>query len=150
MDKDIVGLFIVLGTAVILPITIVFLSLKKKIESEKNRKEIILAALEKNADIDIEELVKKMNKPEKLLKEKLLMKLQWGMLTMFLGIGLIGFAIYLMVEEIGGTDDPMFCFLWGIAAFAVGIAFLANYHIGKKMLAKEMEAEEQNLRQSKQ
>ena len=35
-------------------------------------KEIILAALEKNADIDIEELVKKMNKPEKLLKEKLL------------------------------------------------------------------------------
>lgn len=40
--------------------------------SERNRKEIILAALEKNADIDIEELVRKMNKPEKLLKEKLL------------------------------------------------------------------------------
>ena len=59
-SKDIAGLFIVLGTAVILPITIVFLSLKKKIESEKNRKEIILAALEKDANIDIEELVRKM------------------------------------------------------------------------------------------
>lgn len=148
MDKDIVGLFIVLGTAVVLPISIVFLSLRRKILSEKNRKEIILAAIEKNSDIDIEELVRKMNKPEKLLKEKLLNKLQWGMLTMFLGIGLIGFAIYLFVEEIGGTDSPMFCFLWGIAAFAIGIAFLANYHIGKKMLAKEMEAEEQNMRQS--
>lgn len=148
MDKDIVGLFIVLGTAVVLPISIVFLSLRRKILSEKNRKEIILAAIEKNSDIDIEELVRKMNKPEKLLKEKLLNKLQWGMLTMFLGIGLIGFTIYLFVEEIGGTDTPMFCFLWGIAAFAIGIAFLANYHIGKKMLAKEMEAEEQNMRQS--
>ena len=146
VSSHITGIIIVLGTAVILPITIVFLTSRKKLQFDKNRKEIILAALEKNADIDIEELVRKMNKPEKLLKEKLLRKLQWGMLTMFLGIGLIGFSIYLFVEEIGGTDTPMFCFLWGIAAFAIGIAFLANYHIGKKMLAKEMEAEEQNLR----
>ena len=50
----IVALFIVLGTAVILPITIVFLALRGKMASERNRKEIILAALEKNADIDIE------------------------------------------------------------------------------------------------
>lgn len=149
-SHDITAILIVLGTAVILPITIVFLTSRRKMQSEKNKKEIILAALEKNADIDIEELVNKMNKPEKLLKEKLLNKLQWGMLTMFLGIGLIGFAIYLFVEEIGGIDSPMFCFLWGIAAFAIGIAFLANYHIGKKMLAKEMEAEEQKMRQSKQ
>lgn len=144
----ITAISIVLGICVVLPIVIVFLLLKMKMDSEKNRKEIILAALEKNADIDIEELVKKMNKPEKLLKEKLLNKLQWGMLTMFLGIGLIGFSIYLFVEEIGGTDTPMFCFQWGITAFAIGIAFLANYHIGKKMLAKEMEAEEHNLRQA--
>lgn len=71
-SHDIVGLFIVFGTAVILPITIIFLALRGKMASERNRKEIILAALEKNADIDIEELVRKMNKPEELLKEKLL------------------------------------------------------------------------------
>lgn len=144
---DITGIAIVLGTAVVLPITIVFLSLRRKMQSEKNRKEIILAALEKNADIDIEELVKKMNKPEKLLKEKLLKKLQWGMLTMFLGIGLIGFGLYLDFANMGAYSDEKVSICGGVASFAVGIAFLANYHIGKKMLAKEMEAEEQNLRQ---
>lgn len=151
MDKDIVGLFIVLGTAVILPITIVFLVSRRKMQSEKNRKEIILAALEKNADIDIEELVKKMNKPEKLLKEKLLKKLQWGMLAFFMGVGLIGFGIYLNMNGIDETeDDPLAYICVGMSVVAVGIAFLAHYHIGKKMLAKEMEAEEQKMRQSKQ
>lgn len=147
-SHDITGLFIVLGTAVILPITIVFLSLRSKMASEKNRKEIILAALEKNADIDIEELVRKMNKPEKLLKEKLLKKLLWGMLTFFLGVGLMGFGIYLAVANVGGTDDPQTAICFGLIFVAVGIAFLANYHIGRKMLAKEMEAEERNLQQA--
>ena len=147
-SHDITGIIVVLGTAVILPITIVFLSLRRKMQSEKNRKEIILAALEKNADIDIEELVKKMNKPEKLLKEKLLKKLQWGMLTFFLGVGLIGYGTYLNCNLIDGSTDPFAFISVGLVLFAVGIAFLANYHIGKKMLAKEMEAEEQKLRQA--
>lgn len=144
---DITGIAIVLGTAVVLPITIVFLSLRRKMQSEKNRKEIILAALEKNADIDIEELVRKMNKPEKLLKEKLLKKLQWGMFTMFFGIGLIGFGVYLDLANIGAYSDELVSIWGGLVMLAIGIAFLANYQIGKKMLAKEMEAEEQNLRQ---
>lgn len=147
-SHDIVGLFIVLGTAVILPITIIFLELRGKMASERNRKEIILAALEKNADIDIEELVRKMNKPEELLKEKLLKKLQWGMLAFILGVGMIGYGIYLNCNLVGGSTDPLVSISIGLVLLAVGIAFLANYQIGKKMLAKEMEAEERNLRQA--
>ena len=145
-SHDITAILIVLGTAVILPITIVFLTSRRKMQSERNRKEIILAALEKNANIDIEELVNKMNKPEKLLKEKLLKKLQWGMLAFFLGVGLIGFGLYLELANAGLYSDMLTYICGGLASFAIGIAFLANYHIGKKMLAKEMEAEEQNLR----
>ena len=139
-----------LGICVFLPLMVVWLYIRKKMHSDDMRKEIILAALEKNANIDIEELVKKMNKPEKLLKEKLLKKLQWGMLTFFLGIGLIGFGLYLELTNAGLYSDVLTYICGGVASFAIGIAFLANYHIGKKMLAKEMEAEEQNLRQSKQ
>ena len=146
--KDVVVLFIVLGTVVILPISIVYLSLKSKMASEKNRKDIILAALEKNANVDIEELVRKMNKPEKLLKEKLLEKLQWGMLAFILGVGMIGYGIYLNCNLVGGSADPLVSISIGLVLLAVGIAFLANYQIGKKMLAKEMEAEERNLRQA--
>ena len=75
------GMIICLGIGVVLPIVIVALSLRHKLESEKNRKDIILAALEKNSNINVEELVKKMNKPDKLIKEKLLSKFQWGILT---------------------------------------------------------------------
>lgn len=137
-----------LGICVFLPLMVVWLSIRKKMHGDDMRKEIILAALEKNANIDVEELVKKMNKPEKLLKEKLLKKLQWGMLTFFLGIGLIGFGLYLELTNAGLYSDVLTYICGGVASFAIGIAFLANYHIGKKMLAKEMEAEEHNLRQA--
>jgi uncharacterized membrane protein len=33
----------------------------------------------------------------------------------------------------------------GLILLAIGIAFLVNYGVGKKMLAKELEAEEQQL-----
>ena len=46
------------------------------------------------------------------------------------------------------TRLPLVSISIGLVLLAVGIAFLANYQIGKKMLAKEMEAEERNLRQA--
>lgn len=147
-SHDIVGLFIVLGTAVILPITIIFLELRGKMASERNRKEIILAALEKNADIDIEELVRKMNAPDKLLKEKLLNKLQWGLVTAFLGVGAIATAGCMGYVGGGHPKDIYTLGFGGAVLLAVGIAFIISYIVGRKMLAKEMEAEERNLRQA--
>lgn len=147
-SHDIVGLFIVLGTAVILPITIIFLALRGKMASERNRKEIILAALEKNADIDIEELVRKMNAPDKLLKEKLLNKLQWGLVTAFLGVGAIATAGCMGYVGGGHPKDIYTLGFGGAVLLAVGIAFIISYIVGRKMLAKEMEADERNLRQA--
>ena len=147
-SHDIVGLFIVFGTAVILPITIIFLELRGKMASERNRKEIILAALEKNADIDIEELVRKMNAPDKLLKEKLLNKLQWGLVTAFLGVGAIATAGCMGYVGGGHPKDIYTLGFGGAVLLAVGIAFIISYIVGRKMLAKEMEAEERNLRQA--
>lgn len=146
-SHDITGIIIVLGTCVILPITEVFLILRAKIESEKNRKEIILAALEKNADINIEDLVKLMNKPEKLIKVKLLRKLLWGMLTLLSGLGIVGFCTYLDLTDRLSNGDRFVFMTSGFVLVAAGIAFLTNYYIGKKMLAKEMEAEEQDMKQ---
>ena len=95
--------------------------------------------------MDIEEIMKKISHKPKLLKEKLLTKLLWGCLATLLGIGLIGFGIYLGVNHLGGTDDPMTAVGFGLIALGVGIAFLVNYGVGKKMLAKELEAEEKRV-----
>ena len=61
-------------------------------ELEKNKKEIILAALEKNANGDVEKWVGKVRSPGKLLKEKLLEKLQIGLVSVFLGVGWLATA----------------------------------------------------------
>lgn len=147
-SHHIMNIIIVLGVAVIMPITIVFLSLRQKMGSEKNKKEIILAALEKNTGIDIEELVRKMNAPEKLLKEKLLEKLQRGLVFSLLGVGLIVAAGCL--GYIGGSTPGEISWtgIGGSVLLAVGLAFIISYAVGRKLLAKEMEAEEKNLRQA--
>ena len=89
----------------------------------------------------LEELMKKIT-PKKLLKEKLLAKLLRGCLSTLLGLGLIGYGIFLNVSNLGGKDDPITSICIGLILLAIGIAFIVNYTLGKKMLAKEIEAEE--------
>ena len=147
-SHHIMNIIIVLGVTVIMPITIVLLSLRQKMESEKNKKEIILAALEKNTGIDIEELVRKMNAPEKLLKEKLLEKLQRGLVFSLLGVGLIVTAGCLGYIDGFTPGVIIWTGIGGSVLLAVGLAFIISYAVGMKLLAKEMEVEEKNLRQA--
>lgn len=142
-----IPMIVSLGVCVVLPIVIVALSLRHKLESERNRKDIILAALEKNSNINVEELVKKMNKPDKLIKEKLLSKFQWGILTSIIGVGFVTLSSIMGYQEEDYTDNIQFLGISGAVLLAIGIAFLLTYFYGKKMLSKEMETEEKNMQQ---
>ena len=130
--------------AVLLPILIVWLNNRKKINETNQRTQIVLSALEKNPDLDVEELIKKMApmQKKKLLKEKLLTKLLWGGIIAFVGFSL--FASNLWLDYIGGADPEMLFLLYvvGGVLFGIGLAFIINYLVGKKMLAKEIEAEQ--------
>ena len=141
------NIFIVVGICVVLPIMIVWLLQRSKLKSEQNRKEIILAALEKNANINIEDLVKQMNKPDKLLKEKLLKKLQWGLTLTLIGIAMVVTGIiYLSVSNGDGDYEPLLIF--GAITTLGGISPLNTYYVGKKMLEREMEAEEKKMQEN--
>ena len=142
-----IPMIVSLGVCVVLPIVIVALSLRHKLESEKNRKDIILAALEKNSNINVEELVKKMNKPDKMIKEKLLSKFQWGILTSILGVGFVILSSIMGYQEEDYTHNIQFLGISGAVLLAIGVAFLLTYFYGKKMLSKEMETEEKNMQQ---
>ena len=140
-------IILVVACGCVLPIVIVWLQTRRKINESKDRTQIVMAALEKNPNLDVEELVKKMASTQKktLLKEKLLTKLLWGGITSLLGLGLLGFCAW--GSYVGGMDSfgLQFFNLIGAILLAIGIAFLVNYYVGKKMLAKEMEAEQQKL-----
>lgn len=130
-----------IAICVVLPIAIVWMTTRARIKRDNLQKEIILAAMEKNSDIDIEEMMKKLNRPKKLLKEKLIMRLLCG--SMFVGFGILTYVALAVYMCIFGQDTNMFIGLSFVAvpSLAVGIAFLINFFVGKNMLAKEMEAE---------
>lgn len=143
--KELVAILVPIACGCILPIFAIWMGIRKKMNETNTRTQIVLAAIEKNPNMDIEELMEKISPKKELLKEKLLTKLLWGCLTAMLGIGLIGFGVYLNVTALGGSDDPLTSVCFGLILLGVGIALLVNYFVGKKMLAKEMEAEQAKL-----
>lgn len=135
-----VQLLVPIGVAVVLPIAIVAIVFRSALASERNRKEIVLAVLEKNPDIDVEQLMKNLKKSEKLIKEKLLARLEHGCLCCLMGVAFVLLYFCLSVQN-------EFLIITGAALIAIGIAFLVSYFVGRRMLAKEMEAEQQNMKQ---
>ena len=107
MDS-IVALLVPIACGCILPIFAIWMGVRRKINETNQRTQIVLAAIEKNPDMDLEELMKKIS-PQK------------------------------------NSNDLRMLYLAGAILLAVGIAFLISYSKGKKMLAKEIEAEEKKL-----
>lgn len=136
-----VQILVPIGVAVVLPIAIVAIVFRSALASERNRKEIVLAVLEKNPDIDVEDLVKRMKKSNKLIKEKLLARLERGCLCCLMGV-----AFMLLYFFLGVQSEDLIVVV-GAALIAIGIAFLVSYFVGRRMLAQEMEAEQQNMKQ---
>lgn len=139
--ETIVKIFLLIGV-VALPVLIVWLNNRKKINEANQRTQIVLAAIEKNAETDVEDLLKKMAPQKTLLKEKLLTKLLWGGILTLLGLTLTIFGCYLITGR-GDNNNPFT--LFGMLLLPVGIAFLINYVVGRNMLVKEIEAEQNQL-----
>lgn len=140
LSHTLIEILIPIGVVVVLPVAIVAIVFKSALASDRNRKEIILAALEKNPNLDVEDLVKRMKKSNKLIKEKLLARLERGCLCCLMGVAFVLLYFFLSVQN-------EFLIITGAALIAVGIAFLVSYFVGRRMLAKEMEAEQQNMKQ---
>ena len=136
-----VQILVPIGVAVVLPIAIVAIVFRSALASERNRKEIVLAVLEKNPDIDVEQLMKNLKKSEKLIKEKLLARLERGCLCCLMGV------VFMLLYFFLGVQSEDLIVVVGAALIAIGIAFLISYFVGRRMLAKEMEAEQQNMKQ---
>ena len=124
---------------VVLPITLLWLYLRnRKYESEK-RTEIVMAAIEKNGDIDVQEFFKNLNKPKKSVREKMILQLHWEVLlgTVFTIFGLVVFIALGIMSFVGGIVNnnviAASCCM-GIPTLAIGIGLLIAYFSGKKML----------------
>ena len=142
MEDIIIPIFI----CVVLPVTIVWLVARTK-QNETNRKaEIMLKAIESGASIDMEQFNTGKKSP-RTIKQDLLEKLNGACITTFMGVAFLAWAVvgYFHPEY---TDGRFFNHLAPVAGgvlLAVGIGLFISYFAGKKLLAKEIEAEEKHL-----
>lgn len=132
----------------LVPILWIWLDTRRRMNETNSRTQIVMAAIEKNPDMDLEELMKKITPKGKMLKEKLLEKLLGGCITSVIGLGLIALGIYLSANG-SDEDGALTAISFGVMFLAVGSASIINYGVGKKMLAKEIEAEEKRITSQK-
>ena len=124
---------------VVLPNTIIWLYLRNRKDENEKRTKIVMAAIEKNGEIDVQEFFKNLNKPRKTAREKLVMQLHWEVLlgSIFTIFGLVVFIALGVLIGFGITkgDDviPMSCCL-GIPTLALGAGLLIAYFSGKKTM----------------
>jgi hypothetical protein len=123
----------------------VFFFVRYRTNKLNKRAELVSLMIEKNPDVDIDEFLKKISPKKRLLKEKLLAKLHTGSVLSLGGIALFGWSLFIDFSGENNAKGIYVCYLMGIVLFAMGIAFIINYFVGKKMLAKEIEAEEKKL-----
>ena len=154
MDSNLVWLnFVdtipVIACGCVLPIVFIWLETRRKINESRDHMQIVTTAIEKHPDMDVEELMQKISPKKKSLKEKLLFKLLAGSIASIVGVGLVAYGFFLTTQEIHMADDVQSSIAFGVILLGVGMAFLINYFVGKKMLAKELEAEQNNLTKQK-
>ncbi len=140
-----------IGVCVIMPIIVVWLN-NRSSQNETNKKtEVLLKAIESGATIDPEYF-----KPQlktKSLKEKLLAKLTGACIAIFMGLAIVvtDTMVYDNIDKSNIVEKQIyeFVFILGGIIFAVGIALLISYFVGKRMLAKEIKDEEEALKSEK-
>jgi hypothetical protein len=131
---------------VVLPVLIVLIvGLVRK--NETNRKaEIMLKAIENGVTIDPELFMAK-TKKRGSIKQDLMDKLTGACITSLMGVAFIVLA--LVNAYAGGISFNIFPSSYvpvaGAVLLAVGIGLFISYFVSKKMLAKEIEAEEREL-----
>lgn len=145
--NSLVTVLVPICVCVILPVTIVWIVMKAK-KNEVNRKsEILLKAIESGVAIDTN--LFKTEQRHISTKERLLKRLTGACVTTFIGIAFI-ISSCITWSRYGDNihaDNTQFPLLIGCILLAVGIALFIVFFTGKKMLAKEIEAEEQGLEQ---
>ena len=136
-----------LGICVVLPLTIVWMNIRKKMNETNKRTQIVMAVIEKNPDVDIQEYLKKLNPPQKSLKEKLMNKLLGACVLIALGLVGVGYAVICGFIGGGNLIETEIIAVIGAILLMLGIAFLIVFFVSKKTMAKELETENKQTEQ---
>ena len=127
-----------IACGVVLPIVMVWLYYRNEQLEATKRSEIVMAAIEKNPEVDVQEFLSKLNPPKKSYKEQLMTKMHqellWG--TICLIVGAITILVIITLSILQGFAEEFISIgsIFGIVPLAAGCGLLAAYNNAKKTL----------------
>lgn len=136
------------GVCVVLPIWVVTLVMKARTRKMDRKMDILMASVEKGQQVDPALLVAAEEGNGKYkLKRNILNRLAFGSIFSLLGAVLFIIPVLLgpSTSAIATQSRNSAFFVIGAILLAVGAGLLISYFVGRKMLAKEIEAEEAEL-----
>ena len=140
-----------IAVCLVLPVMIVWLVMRTR-QNETNRKaEIMLKAIESGADGDFLVFNPKA-KNVKTIKQQLLGRLTGACVTSLLGVAMIVVSLFTSTSPsflMFDAEDMGGLVLMGSILLAIGVALFIAFFVGRKMLSKEIEAEEKALREDR-
>ena len=133
--EELVDILVPLGICVVLPVMIVWLTTRGKINSDKLRAQIILEAIRNNPNVDPKELAEMFKPATKSEKEILNKRLQRGTVCSFLGLG--GIIGSLLISYFGffTSEDLMVAIFLSVIVLAVGVGSLVTFFYQRKQVA---------------
>ena len=130
----------IIAICVLLPIAMASLRYKNKQYETRRKSDILMAAIEKNADINVQDFLNKFNPPRKSFEEKmktmLHLELLWGAILLI--VGLLCMLVFILVYcfEHFDTDYITLGVIFGIIPIGIGAGLLVAHFNGKKTLGK--------------
>lgn len=136
--NSIIDSLVPIACGVVLPIVMVWLYYRNEQLEATKRSEIVMAAIEKNPEVDVQEFLNKLNPPKKSYKEQLMTKMHWEVLwgtICFIG-GIVTISVIIAMSILQGFVEEFIPIgsIFGVVPLAVGCGLLAAYNNAKKTL----------------
>ena len=154
IDLDsILALTLIFGLIPSFVLTAIIQHLKNRRYKIERQTELMAKMIEKgdSTNLDFRSMAEALQEPTKHgnqkkhgnLKRSVLNNLRWGSIFSFVGIGLLGVALYAHIDGPVGATAAFLTF--GAIIGGVGLALLITFFVAKNYLKKETEKEEKEL-----
>ena len=141
------ALVLIFGVIPALVLVGVLNSLRNRRYKIERQSELMAKMIEKgdSSNLDFKAMAEALQEPKKRisLKTSLINNLKWGCIFSFIGLALLGVALYTHCTDANHTTDE-FLIMGGIV-LAIGLGFVVTFLISKNYLKNEILAEEKQL-----
>lgn len=140
------ALVLIFGVIPALVLVGVLNSLRNRRYKIERQSELMAKMIEKgdSSNLDFKAIAEALQEPKKRisLKTSLINNLKWGCIFSFIGLALLGVALYAHCTDANPTAE--FLIMGGIV-LAIGLGFVVTFLISKNYLKNEIIAEEKQL-----